>query len=119
MRETHNGRIDSIHIDNYTIYFGRSITKINKSHSKIGGISSIIHNSIIPNITQINRLNGIIMEIRLKTGKNIPDISSLNTYDPHMGYNFDEINSYCADVDNYITTIPHNLVKIWCTGNNG
>jgi len=59
------------------------------------------------------------MEIRLKTGTNIPDISILNTYAPRMGYNFDEINAYWTDIDNYISTIPHNLVKIGCTDNNG
>ena len=33
------------------------------------------------------------MEIPLNTGENIPDISILNTYAPHMGYNYDDTNS--------------------------
>ena len=52
-----------------------------------------INNSIIPNIIQINRINGGIMGIQFKTGGNIPNISILNTYDPHMGYKHEELGS--------------------------
>ena len=59
----------------------------------------------------INRVNGIIMEILLKTGNNIPNISILNTYAPHMGYNTTEINDYWGDINNYLNIISTKLVK--------
>ena len=41
---------------------------------------------LLPIVTGIYKINGRIMEIRLKTGKSINNISILNTYAPHMGY---------------------------------
>ena len=36
-----------------------------------------------------------------------------------MGYNLDEINTYWIDINDYINTVPCNLVKIWRTDNDG
>ena len=66
--------------------FGGSISHGNTTHSKAGGIALIVHNSIITNIIQINRINGriIIMGIQVETGHKVPNLSILNTYAPHM-----------------------------------
>ena len=36
-----------------------------------------------------------------------------------MGYNYDDINSYRDDIENYINTTPPNLVKIRRDDHNG
>ena len=59
------------------------------------------------------------MEIRLKTGNSIKNISILNTYAPHIGYPAETIENYWKYIEAYTSLIPNNLVKIWCTDNNG
>ena len=83
------------------------------------GIAFFRHNTIIPNILQINRINGKMVEIRFRTGRNVPNLPILNTYVPHMGYNFDKVDTYCNNINTYMGAIPTNLVKIWRADNNG
>ena len=69
-QKPHNERIDSTQLDNYAIYCGGSVTGENEmTNTKIGRIAFVIHNSSIPNVAHINRINGRMMEIRPKTGK--------------------------------------------------
>ena len=60
-----------------------------------------------------------MVEIRLKTGNATKDISILNTYAPHNGYPVEIINRYWEDINAYTSLLPQNLIKIWCTDNNG
>ena len=120
IQETHNDRIDSFSILDYTIFFGGCITNYeNNIKTFNGGVAFIVHNQTIPHIVHINRINGRLMEIQFKTGDNIPNISILNSYAPHMGYNSIEINKYWNDINNYLNIISTDLVKIWCADNNG
>ena len=59
------------------------------------------------------------MEIRLRTGNQIKNMSILNTYAPHNGYPSEVIQEYWNNVDAYISLIPISHIKIWCTDNNG
>ena len=59
------------------------------------------------------------MEIRLKTGNSIKNISIINTYAPHIGYPTEIIEEYWKYIEAYTSLIPNNLIKIWCTDNNG
>ena len=36
-----------------------------------------------------------------------------------MSYEKEEIEEYWAKIQKYIKTIPNNLIKMWCTDNNG
>ena len=70
VQETHSGGICIAQLDNYAIYFGGSVTiNRNITNAKTGGVAFVIHNSIIPNVIQINRVSGRIMPVRPRTGK--------------------------------------------------
>ena len=72
-----------------------------------------------PQVKGVYRVNGRIMEIRLRTGNQIKNMSILNTYAPRNGYPSEVIQEYWNNVDAYISLIPINHIKIWCTDNNG
>ena len=59
------------------------------------------------------------MQIRIRTGKGLVDISILNTYAPHMHYNEDGGLNYRFRVNEVITNIPHNVIQICRTDKNG
>ena len=59
------------------------------------------------------------MEIRVRTGNIIQNISILNTYLHHMQYNQDELDKYWADIENAFKHIHNNLVNLRRTDNNG
>ena len=59
------------------------------------------------------------MEIRLKTGNSIKNLSILNTYAPHIGYHAETLKLYWGMVIAYTSLIPNNLVRVWRTDNNG
>ena len=51
------------------------------------GVSIWVKEQFIHHIYQINRISNRIMEIMVKTGNSIKNISILNTYAPNMQYN--------------------------------
>ena len=59
------------------------------------------------------------MEIRLKTGHQLNDISIICSYAPYMGYGEIERNKYRNGLNNHMDPIPNNYIKIWMTDNNG
>ena len=59
------------------------------------------------------------MELRLKTVDSINNISIINTYAPHMSYEWEEINKYWSKTQKLLKNIPNNLIKIWRTDNTG
>ena len=121
IQETHNERTDSIKINEYHIFFGGSdtLTNSNNNISHPGGTAIIIRQTLIQHIQKVIRINGRIMEIRLKTGLKNQTLSILNTYAPHMGYQNEQINAYWATLNQYIDAIPNTYIRIWCTDNNG
>ena len=60
-----------------------------------------------------------MVEIRLKTGNSIKNLSILNSYVPNIGYPTETIDKYWVYVEAYISLIPNNMVKIWRADNNG
>ena len=87
IQETHNERIDSEQIDNYTIFYGGcDCTKLSKNHnandntpideSILGpnaykaGVAMVIRNDLTHLIINIYRISSRIMELRIQTGKN-------------------------------------------------
>ena len=124
IQETHNERNDTYVENDYIIIFGRNEEdthiQTNESETNLkAGAAISIKKTILPLVKGIYRTNGRIMEIRLKTGKSIKDISILNTYTPHTGYPIEYINRYWGKVKAYISLIPNKLIKIWRTDNNG
>ena len=104
------------------IYFChcRNPVRGNENQQNIkGGVAIAIRKTYNNNIYQINRIDKRIIEIRLKTGKSIKNISILNSYAPHMSYDKEEIKEYWARIQKYIDTIPNNLIKMWRADNNG
>ena len=79
----------------------------------------MIKKTLPPFVKGIYRADGRIVEIRLKTGDPIKNISILNTYAPHIGYPTDTMKEYWEYIAAYTSLIPNNLVKIWRTDNNG
>ena len=123
IQETHNERNDNVDIGNYKIFFGGN-GKISDSihETKINtksGVAIAIRKTLSNNIKQVIRINGRLMELRLKTGSNLPTISILNTYTPHMGYDVNYRNTHWDIINAYIDSIPHNNTIIWCNDNNG
>ena len=59
------------------------------------------------------------MEIRSKTGLKNQTLSILNTYDPHMGYRQDQIETYWATLNQYIDVIPKSFIRMWRADYNG
>ena len=45
-------------------------------------------------ITRINRINGSMAELRFKTDSKIKNLSIINTYDPHHGYDINHKNIF-------------------------
>ena len=94
IRETHNGRIDTQLIWNYLIYYGGCNTHQSKhtheNHNKNNGeakkykagFTIAIKTNHTKFIANIIRINGRIVEIRLKTGKLTKNLAILNTYAP-------------------------------------
>ena len=60
----------------------------------------------------IYKVNGQMMEIRVRTGGPIKNISPRNTYAPHIGYYTDVIQTYFA-------LIPNKFSILWRADNNG
>ena len=60
-----------------------------------------------------------MMEIRIRTGNGVDNISILNTYAPHMQYNEDGRSDYWGQVNGVIKNLPHGIIQIWCPHNNG
>ena len=136
MQETHNERIDSEQIENYTIFYGgcdcvKLSKKINThdnepiEESIIGpnsykaGVAIVLRNDLTHLIKNIFRISSRIMELRIQTGKKVANISILNTYAPRNNYPNTQIYDYWALVNSHIPNIPHKLIRIWCTDNNG
>ena len=124
IQETHNERTDAVASLEYTIYFGGNDTRnetipTQDDNTRRAGVAIAIKNSLIPNVKGIYKTNGRIMEIRIKTGNSIKNISILNTYAPHVGYPAETIKQYWDMVNAYISLIPNNLIRLWCTDNNG
>ena len=77
-------------IAEYTIFSGGNDT-INEPYTDIenntrrAGVAIVIKNYLLRNVKGIYKANGRIMEIRLKTGNSIKNLSILNTYAPHIG----------------------------------
>ena len=61
-------------------------------HNLTGGIAISIRNTLTDNIHKIIRINGRIMEIRLKLDLKTKN-SILHSYAPHVGYHNDEIHT--------------------------
>ena len=114
-----NGRIEAIQVDNYTIFFGGIYLEAKRPTIKDGGVAFLKHNTLVQNILQINRVNGGVVGIRFKTGRDIPNLSVLSNYAENMGYNTDDVEIYWRKISCYTNTIPSNLVKIRLAGNNG
>lgn len=88
IQETHNNRNDHIGKNNYTIIFNGEINNRKTSNEIIkAGTSIAIKTKLTDNIIQLNRINSRVMEIRLRTGGKIKNISILNTYAPDMSHN--------------------------------
>ena len=91
IQETHNERTDTFEEQNYTFFFGGNDCNAENNNTddelnKKAGVAIIIKNTLVPYIKTIHKINGRIMEIRIKTDKSLKDLSILNTYAPHMGY---------------------------------
>ena len=89
IQETHNEKTETVQYENYTIIYGGceiERNNLNNKNTYRAGVAIAIKNSIKGNITRINRINGRIMEIILKTDKNIKNLSITNSYAPHQGY---------------------------------
>ena len=115
IRETHNDRTDSEEHGEYITFYGESDRAIKHPHRKnkteidtnrdnkisydddnattaIGnatykaGVSIEMRNSSSICITGITRVNNRIVEIRLQSGTNAPDISLLDSYAPPSSY---------------------------------
>ena len=115
-----NGRNGHLKREKYTILFSGLDGKEPKGKTSIkGGVAIAIKNNLLNNITQVNRINNRIMEIRIKTGKHMRNINILNTYAPDMNHNNDEINQYWQEVERLIDKIPKKITQIWRTDNNG
>ena len=59
------------------------------------------------------------MEITLRTGDKIKNLSILNTYAPDMRNNEDGREKYWESPDSFIPKIQKNNIHIWRTDNNG
>ena len=59
------------------------------------------------------------MDIGIKTGKSIKDLSILNTYAPHIGYPVETIRKYWGNAEANITLFPRKCIRLWRTDNNG
>ena len=120
IQETHNERNDYLKKEKYAILFSGLDGKEHKSKTNIkAGVAIAIKNTLLNNITQVNRVNNRIMEIRIKTGKNLQNINILNTYAPDMNHNDNDIYQYWQQVERLIEKIPKKITQIWCTDNNG
>ena len=131
IQETHNDRIDTQIIGGYKIFYGGCNTKQNnnapkssenKTEDKIP-FQSVVAIAIKANLTNfilnITRINGRIMELRLQTGKLTKNLSIINTYEPDINYEFNEISDRWDKLNNYMQNQPKKLIKCWRTDNNG
>ena len=97
IQETHNGKIDTITYDNYTIIYGGCKTvKIDTSntYTRKAGVAIAVKNILIENICSVQRINGRIMTIEVKTDKKLKNLYIINSYAPHHGYERDEQEEY-------------------------
>ena len=60
-----------------------------------------------------------MMEIRIKTGSKLANISILNTYAHPNNYTDSQILDFWTNINSYIASIPRKLIRIWRTDNNG
>ena len=79
--------MDSYESNNYIIFFGGNDLGYENTdnglvNNKRAGVAIAIKKSLPPFVKGIYRTNGRIMEIRLKTGNSIKNVSILNTYAP-------------------------------------
>ena len=91
---------------------------MNIQDAKRAGVEIVIKNPT-PFAKGIYRINGRKIEIRLKTGKSIKNISILNTYAAHIGYPTDALAKYWEYIEAYISLLPKNPIKIRRNDNNG
>ena len=126
IQETHNGRTGKQEINKYIIFFGgndiqHELTNKDTVNNKKAGAEIAIGKTGPPPpfVKGIYSKNGRTMEIRLKTGNSIKNISILNSYAPHTGYPTETIEEYLKYMESYTSLVPNNLVKIWCADNDG
>ena len=65
------------------------------------------------------RIDGGITDNRLKTGSKRQNLPILNTYDPQVGYNPDQIDTYFGRLNKYLDTSPKTPIRMRCTYHNG
>ena len=78
----------------YKIIFGRNnLTVKDRNREEHGekraGVAIAIKMELLPLVKNVYKIDGMAMEMRIKTCKSINDISILNTYAPHIGYSED------------------------------
>ena len=66
--------------------------KEHDKENKRAGVAIIVRTNMLHVIKEIHRINGRMMEIRIKCESPINNISIINTYAPHSGYEKETIN---------------------------
>ena len=68
-----------------------------------------LKNDYIDNIKQINRANSRIIELKLRNGGKLNDLSITWPYAPYMRYDESGLNQYWNELNNHIDNIPKKL----------
>jgi len=83
------------------------------------GVAIAIAKELKGNIVGIERANERIMKMRLETNIHGREITILNKYAPHMGYNTGEREDYWTQIGETLKSTNANDCIIWGTDNNG